>query len=163
MIKDDSDVADYLSMRNNDTLKKCIFLYLQIKLTEKKEKTGRISPKDIDDVFDSINTSQSKRRELFETLMIDLRAFGGFKDFFINIGYGISGMISPTMVELIQQGRIEDVKKFFEASRKRDYNKVFEILGIPQDDKGIENLAHRMKKYKPNLRYKEDQDHEQER
>lgn len=77
------------------------------------------------------------------------------ENFIIDVGYAISGVFSPTIEKVLNNGELEKYRKFLDASRRGDFSRAINILGIEEDEKGIEvlekNLGIKTKQIEDNI------------
>lgn len=154
IIKDRKDASYILDYLNNDTLTKNYSVYIKLKLAKIYEEKGEITVEDLDEIFEPFNRFEPDERE--KALEINAEDcnqdyFNFEHSLFIDMGYAISGMISPTIIEFLKNKKIKELKTFFELSRLGYFEKTLNALNISVDDKGIEVLIENMRKNGFNL------------
>ena len=137
-----------------------IITHLKLKLAKIFEEKGKITAEDADNVFNNWAYFHPNAKRGYTSDIIKGNNNPKYeKDFFRDFGYGISGMITPTIMEYLKNGRIEELKEFFRLSKAGYFNKTLEALGIPINDEGIEILKGNMLEYTGTLK-EEEQEHE---
>ena len=147
IIKNRRDASFTLDFLNNFTLTKNYSVYIKLRLAKIYEEKGKITAEDLDEIFNPFN--KFKPDERIKTLKIiteDNSSEQYEKNYFIDMGYAIVGIISPTIVELLKNKKIEEIKLFFELSRLGYFEKALNALNISVDEKGLETLIKNMQK-----------------
>jgi len=137
IINDKIFVEENIINRGNDTINKCYITYARLVLSRKKEENGVVTRNDIDEIIKKIGFNSEEKKRLVKKLMDREK---NCDDFLVDAGYAFSGVISPVIKKLIEQGKIENIKKYLEASRIGDFKQALESIGIELSDYGIDKL-----------------------
>lgn len=134
-----NNVRESFIIRANDTINACYFAYTRLALARKKQKNGKITKKDIDEAAGEMDLGIEGKNQLVDILINKKN-----KDFFTGIEYALSGILAPTIQNMIRQGKIGKVKEYIKLSRIGDFENALKALEITLDEEGLKKLEHNM-------------------
>ena len=136
--------AENLSIeRANNTINLCYITYARSALARRKRENGKIKAEDINEIAEEIGLNNIEKNNLIN-IIIKL----GEKNFIVDAGYAFSGMISPTIMELLDRDKIDEVKRYFNSSRMGNFEGALEALGVELNYEGLDKLKQTMLKHR---------------
>ena len=152
IINDKKDAEYEYKMRANDTINKCYLTYARLVLARKKEEKNYISSEDIDEITEAMGLDYNEKTNLINVLLKNQEEV-----FLSDAGYAFSGIISPTIEELLNNRKIDDLKKYMYASRMGDFKGALNAIGIELSRGGLEKLKKTMIKNRYEFEQREEQ------
>ena len=132
IIDSEMDIKKQRLFRENDTQNQCMQSYAYFEFSKIKEKKGVITEENIKEF-----AKKNKLNSQEIVSLVELLVKNGETGFLTALGYAISGMLSPTIQKLIEDGETEKLKEYIEKSRIGDFEGALSSIGISQDENGI--------------------------
>lgn len=133
------DAEQVLIRRRNHNINKCYFTYIKLELAKKRQEKGSICKKDIDKIVEDMGLGIGAKNDLVDIIIKKTE-----EKFLLDAGYALSGVLSPTIENLIYQGELDKFKQYLEESRKGNIEKALLALGITLNDEGLKKLQDNM-------------------